>query len=150
TGRRRTDGRVARVGPTTPDAHPGVASGRLAVGSALMLPYLFAAERLLPSARERVRLHLLWLEWGRALTNTPRPSGPRNGVHFTSKLVDQARQQLGLVPHRPRPADRLCGTLSPGGPAGRSGGLMRLAPVRRRTPWPRSRRSRPRRASRNS
>ena len=33
----------------------GVASGRLAVGLALMLPHLFAAERLSPSARERVR-----------------------------------------------------------------------------------------------
>jgi hypothetical protein len=36
------------------DAPYGVASGCLAVGSALMLPYLFAANRLLPSARERV------------------------------------------------------------------------------------------------
>src|SRR5262249_15590569 len=32
----------------------GVASGRLAVGSALMLSYLFAAEPLSPSARDRV------------------------------------------------------------------------------------------------
>src|SRR4051812_2235654 len=32
----------------------GVASGRLAVGSALMLTHLFAAERPSPSARERV------------------------------------------------------------------------------------------------
>src|SRR5262245_17955095 len=36
------------------DARSGVASGRLAVGSALMLPHLFAAERMSPSARERV------------------------------------------------------------------------------------------------
>jgi len=36
------------------DAPSGVASGRLAVGSALMLPHLFAAERLSLSARERV------------------------------------------------------------------------------------------------
>src|SRR5262249_57764546 len=36
------------------DARSGVASGRLAVGSALMLPHLFAAERLSPSAREHV------------------------------------------------------------------------------------------------
>ena len=36
------------------EASFGVASGRLAVGSGLMLPHLCADERLLPPARERV------------------------------------------------------------------------------------------------
>ena len=36
------------------EAPSRVASGRLAVGSALMLPHLFAAERLSPSTRERL------------------------------------------------------------------------------------------------
>jgi hypothetical protein len=42
--------------PDDTDAPSRVASGRLAVGSALMLPHLFAAERLSSSARERVRV----------------------------------------------------------------------------------------------
>jgi hypothetical protein len=37
------------------DARSGVASGRLTVGSALMLPHLVASERLSTSTRERVR-----------------------------------------------------------------------------------------------
>src|SRR5262249_27642402 len=45
--------RCARRSDDT-DAPSGVASGRLAVGSALTLPHFFAAERLSPSARERV------------------------------------------------------------------------------------------------
>jgi hypothetical protein len=36
------------------DAPSGIAPGRLAVGSALMLPQLLAADRLSPSARERL------------------------------------------------------------------------------------------------
>jgi hypothetical protein len=44
--------RCARRSDDT-DAPSGVASGRLAVGSTLMLPHFFAAERLSPSARER-------------------------------------------------------------------------------------------------
>src|SRR5438477_447053 len=39
------------------EASFGVASGRLAVGSGLMLTHFCADERLLPSARERVRFH---------------------------------------------------------------------------------------------
>jgi hypothetical protein len=39
------------------EAPSGVASGPLAVGSALMLPRLFADERLSPSARVRLRSH---------------------------------------------------------------------------------------------
>src|SRR5262245_5132136 len=46
--------RCARRSDDT-DARSGVASGPLAVGSAPMLPHLFADERLSPSARERIR-----------------------------------------------------------------------------------------------
>ncbi len=41
------------------DAPSGIASGRLAVGSAVMWPHLFAAERLSCSARGRVRVVLI-------------------------------------------------------------------------------------------
>src|SRR5262245_6930530 len=37
------------------EAPSGVASGRLEVGSALMLPHFFAVERMSPSPRERVQ-----------------------------------------------------------------------------------------------
>ena len=46
--------RCARRSDDT-DAPSEVASGRLAVGSALMLAHLFATKRLSPSARERVQ-----------------------------------------------------------------------------------------------
>src|SRR5262249_52090764 len=54
-------------------------------------------------------LPYLRLKWGRALTNTPRSSGPGNGVHFTTSR-----------PPRPLPDGRRDGTLG-GLQAGRSG-----------------------------
>ena len=55
-GFRRTGGAGAELHASVrhANAQSGVACSRLAVGSALVLPNLFASERLSPSARERV------------------------------------------------------------------------------------------------
>src|SRR5262249_31689631 len=55
------------------EAPSGVASGRLAVGSARMLPRLFAAERPSPSARERIRMRERRVRAGLGFSRCRRP-----------------------------------------------------------------------------
>jgi hypothetical protein len=64
------------------------------------------------------------LKWGRALTNTPRSSGPANVVHFKGRVEDPPSEVLRIGSHQ-SPLAEIC---SPNGPPSNRSALQQWRP----------------------
>ena len=107
------------------DGFMGVASGRLAVGSALMLPHLFASEQPSPSARERVRQD-------NCPTPCRHPTSFRRTFSRSSRRVSPSEAMASPRSHRPNTHLRIGVTGRRSRPAAKSrgGGSLRNPPTK--------------------